>query len=440
MHRFHIAALLLAIAVASASASGCNPSADQSVRAQETEEVIPRVVIPVEAGRPVRGPISEYLETISRIEANVRVDVTAEGMGKCVSVTADIGDTVRQGQVLAQLDTTEMAAQLAQNEVQVRQQRADYERAQQGYAFGGTPKAELDAARFAYEQGLASLRVQKIQYDNLTIKSPIDGLVVMRMVERGQLVSSGTPVFSLVDPTTFQLVVEPPERELSRLSVGQQALVTIDALPGRVFDAFVQRIDPVADPVSGTIRARLAFDEDDRLNLLEGLFSRVRLVMETIPDALLVPKDVVVEENGRYYVFVIEQQTPEEFVSDQLELFEESNDMEDEESEQGGDENELIEPVIDMPEGPVTVALRREVEVGLQDSRHMQITAGLDDDEVIVVVGQSNLRTGAEVSITSADAEVAATVGLSKEEALQRAREAREGNTGMTRRRMRDNL
>jgi membrane fusion protein (multidrug efflux system) len=438
MHRFNSIATLIAAFVL--MAAGCGAPSDQSVQAKGSETVIPRIVIPVEAGLPMRGPISEYLETISRIEANVRVDVTAEGIGKCIRVNADIGDTVRQGQVLAQLDTTEMAAQLAQNEVQVRQQRADYERAKQGYAFGGMPKAELDAARFAYEQGLATLRVQKLQYDNQTIKSPIDGLVVGRLLEVGQLVGSGTPVFTLVDPGTFQLVVEPPERELSRLSIGQLALVTIDALPGRVFEARVQRIDPSADPVSGTIRARLAFDEDDRPGLLEGLFSRVRLVMETIPDALLVPKDVVVEENGRYYIFVIEQQSPEEFVAERIESYEQEML---EELEEDGDEAsivELAEPIIEVPENPVSVAIRREVEIGLQDSRHFEIRGGLSDDDVIVTVGQSNLKSGAEVSVTSAGEEVTASLGLTKEEALRRAREARGGDEGMTRRRLRDEL
>jgi membrane fusion protein (multidrug efflux system) len=438
MHRFYSIATLVAASVM--IVAGCSPTSDQSVQAKESATVIPRVVIPVEAGLPIRGPISEYLETISRIEANVRVEVTAEGMGKCVRVFADIGDTVRQGQVLAQLDTTEMSAQLAQNEVQVRQQRAEYERAKQGYAFGGMPRAELDAARFAYEQGLATLRVQKLQYDNLTVKSPIDGLVVARLIEVGQLIGSGTPVFSMVDPSTFQLVVEPPERELSRLSVGQQALVTIDALPGRVFDARVQRIDPSADPISGTIRARLAFDEDDRPGLLEGLFSRVRLVMETIPDALLVPKDVVVEENGRYYVFVIDFQSPEEFVAEQIESFEREVLMEALDDEDASADVEFVEPIIEMPENPVTVAIRREVEIGLQDSRHFEIRGGLNEDDLIVVVGQSNLKSGAEVSITSAGDEVASTIGLTQEEALRRAREARGGNDGMTRRRLRDEL
>ena len=434
MHRFLSVATLLVALVA----FGCNPSGEQSVQAVESEPTeIARVIIPIEAGAPVRGPISEYLETISRVEANVRVDVTAEGVGKCTAVFAEIGDTVRQGQVLAQLDTTEMGAQLAQTEVQVRQQRAEYERAQQGYAFGGMPKAELDAARFAYEQGLASLRVQKLQYENLTVTSPINGLVVNRLIEVGQLINTGSPVFSVVDPNTFQLVVEPPERELSRLTIGQQALVTIDALPGREFMARVHRIDPAADPVSGTVRARLSFEEEDRPSLREGLFSRVRLVMATIPDALLVPKDVVVEENGRYYVFVIELQTPEEFVSEQLEIIGQELEMD---TTNGETPVEVAEPIIEMPEEPVMVATRREVEIGLQDSRNFEIRNGLGDDEIIVVVGHTNLKTGTEVSVTSASAEVAQSIGLTKEEALRRAREARGDSTGMTRRRLRDGL
>lgn len=426
-----VAALLMAAAM-----SGCGARSDQTVQARPTQDTpAPRMVIPVEAGLPFRGPISEFLETVSRIEARTRVEVVAEGMGRCISVHADIGDFVQQGQLLAQLDTTEMAAQLVQNEVQVRQQRADYERAKQGYEFGGMPRAELDAARFAYEQGLASLRVQRLQLDNLTITSPISGLVVMENISVGQFVNTGTPVFTIVDPATFQMVVEPPERELARLSTGQDAIVTVDAIPGRQFRAEVFRIDPSADPITGTIRVRLRFDDADREALREGLFGRVRLVMDTIPDALLVSRDVVLEENGRYYIFVIEEQSPEEYIEERMT---ESVAAASEDPE--GVLEEAQEIPVELPDEPVTVAIRREVEIGLQDSHFVHVTSGLNDDDLIVTVGQGNLRSGSEVTITTADSALAENINITREEALRRAREARGGNSESTRRRLRDQL
>ncbi len=371
---------------------------------EETKAAPPAVVFPVEVGVPVRGEISEYLETNSRIEAAQRVEMTAEGTGIALQVLAEEGDRVEQGDILVELDKEDALAQLQQAEVQVRQQKADYERTKKGYEFGGMPEAELDAARFAYEQGQANLRIQRLQVENLTARAPIDGIIVMRQVQQGQLVTSGQPLFSIVNPDSYELVINPPERELPRLHEGQKALVNIDALPGETFTAFVERINPAADPVSGTIKVTLDFAEQAKAKLREALFARVKLVMETYENALLVPKDTVIEENGRKYVFALRENNPED-----IELPESS----------GGEE-----PAAAVAEADY-VADRVEIEVGLEDSKHFQVLTGLDDSDVIVTVGQNNLRPGAPVRVTSSDAEIMANLHLTPEEALAQAKEKR---------------
>lgn len=350
------------------------------------------VAVPVQAEKPARGEIAELFETNARIVAERRVEVTAEGVGKCLQVFAEEGEEVAKGGVLAELDKQEALAALRQAEVQVRQQYAAYERARKMYQEGLGTKLEYENAKFGYEQSLANYNLQKVQLDNLTIRAPIGGVVTRKNIQVGMLVTSGTPVYSIVDPTSYQLDINPPERDLPRLKVGQVARVSIDALPGYEFKATVRRINPSVE--NGTVKATLDFVQEDLPRLKEGAFARVGLVLETHENALLLPKDAVLEENGREYVFVVE---PAEAV-----------------------------PSDAAATGkPRTVARRVDIETGLDNSVSAEILSGLDDDDLVATVGQHTLKSGTEVVVTEPERELAAGIEKTPEEALAAAKAER---------------
>ncbi len=373
--------------------SGDSRPVAASVAAPTAEPSEPvEIAIPVEAEKPVRGDISSYFETNARVVAERRVDVTSEGVGKCIAVKAEEGDRVEKGQILAELEKREALASLNQAEVQVRQQKAAYDRARMMWQEGLGPEVEYENAKFAYEQALASYELQQAQLDNLTIKAPIGGIVTRREIQVGTLVTSGTPAFSIVDPTSYILEIHPPERDLARIQVGQTARVRIDAVPDREFRTTVRRINPAVE--NGTVRATLDFEPEDREHLKEGAFARVSLVMDTHENALLLPKDAVLDENGREYVFVIEPaEEPDDFRSDGAE--------------------------------PRWVARRVDVETGFETPEVVEILSGIDDDSRVVTLGQHTLRSGAEVRLTRSEAEVAQTQDMSPEEALAAAERKR---------------
>jgi membrane fusion protein, multidrug efflux system len=407
--------------------AGCSaePGALGAAGNAAERNALPPVIIPVEVASPTLGNISQYFETSSRIEAESSVEVAAQGNGRCTAIRVQEGDRVSKGDILAELDQEELRAQHRQTEVQVRGQKADYERAKEALEAGLISKADYDAARFAYEQGQANLESQQIQLQNQTIRSPISGVVKARLIQVGQLISSGTPAFGILDPETFQLVIRPPEKDLSRLHVGQRAQVTVDALGARKFEAVVNRINPAVDPASGTIKVTLDFDRSVLGDLLESAFARVSLVMETQEAALLVPKDAVIEENARHYVFTVTPRTEAETLAG--------------EGAPIGALAQEEQGLSDLPQAEY-VAERIEVKVGIEDSSYAEILEGLSENEVVVTLGQYNLKDGALVRITSADAEVAKNLGLSPEEARRKADEKRGDDGGAKRKRMRDNI
>lgn len=358
-----------------AGLTGCGSQAQGKAPDPTSTTPPDEVLIPIQADYPMRTDISAYFETTSRIHAERRVDVISKGTGLCKRVFVEEGDRVKAGDVIAELDKEELDAQLRQTMVSVEQHKTAFEIAEQSLAEGIGSRAERDNTRFAYEQAKAMLNLQQVQLRHQTITAPISGVVTMRHIQEGMLVTTGMPAFSIVDTSSFVLPISPPEKELTRLRIGQEAKVTIDAKEGREFIAHVRRINPSVDPMSGTVKVVLDFDPEDREQLREAAFARVRLVMETHENALVVPKDAILEENTRKYLMVVREQVPET-------------------------------PGEKALAAPMLVAERVEVETGLEDSNFVQILAGIDDNTRFVTLGQHTLKPGSAVMVTNARDEI----------------------------------
>lgn len=380
--------VLVALAAFGVLGAGCSsPVEGKAPDAPAETAGADRILVPVEVRQPTRKDISSYFETTTRVQAERRVEVLAKGAGICDRVFFEEGDRVAADAVLAELDKTELAAQVRQAQVTLRQQKTTFEIAERSLAEGIGAPVERDNARFAYEQAQAALEMNEARLAHQTVKAPIGGIITRRSLQEGMLVSPGMPAFTIVDPDSYALPISVPEKELSKLAVGQEALARVDSLEGEELKAVIRRINPSMDPLSGTVKVMLEFEESARPRLRDAAFARVRLVMQTIKDALVVPKDAIVEENARSYLMVAEPA----------------------EAEGGGGE-------------PAHVARRVEVEKGLEDSEVVQILSGVSDDSLVVVMGQHTLRPDARVTITSASEEIEARKGLSAEEALEAAR------------------
>lgn len=432
----------LALIVLAAASCGSN------TRENKPDETTPKaagsakeetdIVIPVEATVPTRGNISSYFETTTRVLAENRVQVTAEAVGECLKVCVEEGDHVSVGAVLAELDPKETLAALGQAEVQVRQTKAALDVAENSLAMGIGPKVERDNAKFAHEQAIAAHAAQKVRLDKLTIKAPISGVVTTRNIQVGQLVSAGMPIFNLVDPASFILTINPPEKELSRLRVGQVAKVTIDALGTKEFEARVRRINPGVDAVSGTVKVTLDFDPATREQLREAAFARVRLIMDTHENALLVAKDALVEENARKYLFVVEEakkespskDRPPSDAPDTPEKDSTEASATPEETEKSTAPTETTQNALDGDNAkPKWVANRIEIETGLEDSNNIEVLSGITDTSLVVTMGQHTLKSGSFVSVTNTQAEIGAKAGISADDALKAAQEKRADDT-----------
>ncbi|MGC9053112.1 MAG: efflux RND transporter periplasmic adaptor subunit, partial [Candidatus Hydrogenedens sp.] len=199
---------------------------------------------PVEAVFPSKKDISKYFETTTRITAEKKVDVISKGMGICEEIFVEEGDYAKEGQILAKLDTSEVETQILQTRVNIEKCKSALIIAENSLKEGIGSKVERDNARFALDAAEATLKIQQLQLKNQTITAPISGIITRKNIQKGVLVSTGMPVFSIVDPDSYVLPINIPEREISRVYINQKAEVIVDSCPSENFIATVFRISP----------------------------------------------------------------------------------------------------------------------------------------------------------------------------------------------------
>lgn len=379
--------------------------------------------LPVGVTHPERRSMAAYLEPVGWIQAERRVDVLSKGMGQCLSVAVEEGDRVTEGQVLAELDRKELEAQIKQSSVNTAQTKYDLEVAKKEAEAGSFADHQAKLKQFMWEQAEAGLELQRIQLEHQTIRTPINGIVTARRLQKGMMVSAGTPSFSVVDPASCQLPIEVPERQLPNLKVGQDAQVRIDSQGGTEYTGKVLRINPNVDVQKGTVKVMLDFRPEDKAQLREGAFARVRLVTETHENALVVPKDALLEENARSYVMIVRSETADE-VATRIKRLEEDRTAAQKKADKG---KTTPVKITDEEKAPHMVAARIEIQKGLEDSNYVEALSGLEENAQVVILGQNTLKPGAAVKITDASSELRTQEEKAKQEATRKEGEAASG-------------
>lgn len=319
--------------------------------------------VPVEIVALERGPIEAVLRFSTNLEAEKSVEVLAEANRQVRELLVEEGDRVRRGQVLLRLQDDEQRNALAKVEVELRKADRDYERQQRLYDQGFLSEEDYSAATYQIEQLQLRLEEARRDLSYTEIRAPITGTVTARRVNLGNFVTINQPLFELVDFDSIVARVFVPEKELPNLAPGQEARITAQAQVDRDFRGHIERIAPVVDPRSGTVKVTIALD--DSSGLRPGLYVDVSLVTAVHEQAVLVPKRALVYDQDQIFVYRL---TGEDHVE------------------------------------------RLTVEAALEDKLHLEPREGLlEAGDRVVVAGQAGLKDGAEVRLVGALGEPSTT-------------------------------
>src|SRR5690606_2457052 len=138
------------------------------------------------------------------------------------------------------IDRDRATLQVAQADADVRKLEANYQRSAQLLEQKMVSANDADQLRYNLTNARAQLRLAKLELSYGTVTAPISGVVASRNIKQGNLVQINTPIFTVVDTSRLEATLNAPEREIETLKAGQAVQLTVDALPGKVFEG---RID-----------------------------------------------------------------------------------------------------------------------------------------------------------------------------------------------------
>ena len=281
---------------------------------------VPTIV--AERAPVIRRTLAEEVMVRGTIAAvpNEDVKVSALVPGRVNSVTVAEGDAVRQGQIIAELDRQPLldlrrqaAAAVEQAKAQVENARLNLQRNQQlfdrGIAAGKEvedARAQMAAAHSTLEQANATINTAERNIDRASVRSPIDGQVVKRMVSVGEQVdgTAAQPIAEIANLDRVELAANVPSEYLPRIKAGQLATVTSDAFAGRTFAGSVLAIAPAVDAATNAGLVRIRITNAERV-LKVGMFAQAHVQLAERPNVLVVPPPAVVRGEAGPVVYVI---------------------------------------------------------------------------------------------------------------------------------------
>jgi RND family efflux transporter MFP subunit len=261
------------------------------------------------------GTESIFVVAKNRIESGPRISgsleprdqaaVRAEIGGSILSVSAEPGQAVGRGQALARIEDQAARDGLISAQSQVRSAEQSFnvanrnaERMQTLSKAGAVADRDLEvavnnlaSARAMLDDARARLASAKKMVDNASVTSPISGIVSTRPVNAGDVVSPGTLLFNIVDPSSMRLTASVPSEQLANLSSGMPVQFEVRGYPGRVFEGRIDRISPTADPVTRQIPIWVSLPNRGG-TLVAGLFAEGRVSTES-KEALIIPLSAV---------------------------------------------------------------------------------------------------------------------------------------------------
>ncbi len=310
--------------------------------------------IPVMTATVCREKLSQDLSLIGTIEAYNEVAIVSETGGRVTQVMAEVGDRLRSGGVIVQVDDELKKAALATSEVNFQTAKKDLERFQGLYDEKAVSATELEGANLAYKAAEAQYIVAQRQFKDTRISSPIIGVVTSRPVDLGAMVQPGMVVAHVVDLSHLKVNVNVAEKDVFKLKVGDNVIVTTDVYPGAAFNGRIQSISDQSDGAH-TYPVVISMANSQENPLKAGMFARVSFKSAMPEEALSIPREALIGSLKNPQVFVVEGIN----------------------------------------------AHLRDIIIGDEAGTRLTVLEGLREGDKVVFEGQNNLTDGITVSVTN---------------------------------------
>ncbi|KAF0139255.1 MAG: RND family efflux transporter MFP subunit [Stygiobacter sp.] len=275
---------------------------------------------------------SAVLTASGYVVAQRKAAVASKGMGRLVYLGVVEGDKVTTNQIIARLEDSDIKAQLAQAQANLRFTQAELKDSENNYKrqktlleSGATSQMEVDATESRYNRVLAAIEVARAQVlaaevamENTLIRAPFNGTVLTKNADVGEVVAplgasvnSKSAVVTIADMNSLQVEADVSESNIEKIVANQDCQISLDAYPGHNYAAYVSKIVPTADRGKATVMVKIGFKEYDK-RVLPEMSAKVLFLREAMKEelkeevpSLVIPKTALVNRNGSKIVFKV---------------------------------------------------------------------------------------------------------------------------------------
>jgi membrane fusion protein (multidrug efflux system) len=311
--------------------------------------------MPVEVARAGRSLVQDRFEAIGTIEAIDAITVVSEIDATVINIPFREGSEVRAGELLAQLDDLQPAAELARAEALLAQSSASYERVRKVVEQKAAAEQDLDDAAAALKVAEANLAVAQARLAKTRITAPFDGIVGTRRVSKGTFLRAGQAITELANIDQIRVHFSVPERFLARLTAGAEVTVSTTAYQG------VDLTGTVIDSETRSARV-VARVQNTKRRFRPGMSANISAVLGERTDAITIPNEAVFSSGRDAFVF-------------------------------------LVKPDSTVTRIPLMIGTRMEKEV--------EVISGLEPEAMVVRAGHQKLFEGARVLPVASQADTA---------------------------------
>lgn len=259
----------------------------------------------------------DQITLVGRTIALSNSEIVAEVSGRVISVDADEGNDIARGGTLVSIDPHRIRLVLDAKRAQVAQAKAAATLAEKELARnrdlrkqdlvseGGLDRAlaEHERAQGLYDQYTAEMKQLELDLYNCTIRSPFDGYTVRRLINVGEWVNRGTPVYEVVDLSIVKVIVDLPERHFGQVEKGTTVSISTSG-DGEPVTGIVTGVAPNASEVTHTFPVIIEVDNRDR-RLGGGMLVKATLSLSRMFTSLAVSKDAIIRQGNATMVYTI---------------------------------------------------------------------------------------------------------------------------------------
>ncbi len=350
------------------------------IACQKNNETVSEDVIPVRVYKLHPDSISTYLDITGNLEAENDAQVFSMVSERVTKIRKRAGSPVKKDEVIAVMENriwregmNQAEASLKSMEARFEQIRQDFERYRKLFQEKAVSEQQWEQMRSAMQEGEANLARLKAayaqaqeQFENTFIKAPFKGVVGTLYFDEGEMVPAGQPVAKIINTNLMRTKLYVPDIHLRKISSGQMVYASFPSLEDQVFIGRINRIDPAIDPLSRTAEVEAVF-QNDRKILKSGMFGIFNIEIEKKQNTLVVPDNALLN-NTRIQV---DRETGSTRTVKTYFVYVARNDT----------------------------AQATPVKIGIESKGEVEITSGLKNDDLVIVVGQKIVKDGSPIEI-----------------------------------------